>query len=317
MKGLNQIIALLIILAIVVFVATLESGYISDLLVSQSPKGSVLVPFGFRWYSTGKKSMLVDGLVMNMGTYSVNITHVYVYVNGVKYSVDLEGNNIIIKPGDKTELVGWVVVNKLPSTSDVLVEIMYCYINTCNTVATYARIPSSGYLLPTMTITYTAPGSTITITSTETHTYTTTISGTETITYTTTQTVTRTQTITTTQTTTTTTTITKPAWPIQFSACYGADDYVYVEGTLNKPVNKNAEIIPYIVKIYTCSIVACKLKAVVPFNWTNNKTIEASWGPIQLPPLTGLKVEVWGVNTQGELVAKIWESDVDTSVRCA
>jgi len=43
---------------------------------------------------------------MNIDTNTINITRIYVYVNGIKYPVNVEGNVVIVKPSGKAEVIG-------------------------------------------------------------------------------------------------------------------------------------------------------------------------------------------------------------------
>jgi len=328
-RGISQLLALFIIVVIVVAAALIAGGVVGRILGLQTPKGSVLMLVGFKWASSGSR-IVVEGFVTNEGVDSVNITGMYAWVNGEKYRLDMEPVNV--KPGEEAELIGDANVTNLPKLSDILVEVFWCNRIQCGRSVAHAKLISGGCVLETKTITVPVPGWTATIiapappatttytttapiTATTTTTVTTTC--TTTITSTTTATATITTTTTTTITATTTAIITKPSWPVQFGACYSVDNYIYVWGVLQKPISEK-ESIPYIVRIYRCSLLGCTQIGAVPFAWESNRTFQARFGPVQVDAFHTLKVEVWSTNWYtGQLIQKIWEETVDTHTRCA
>jgi len=83
-------------------------------------------------------------------------------------------------------------------------------------------------------------------------------------------------------------------------------------------VDKDAEIVPYVLKVYDCSILSCNLLGVVPFEWASSSSIQAKYGPVQVKPFHSIKIEVWSIDINtGTYKDKTYEEIVDTSVRCA
>ena len=323
-RGISNLLALLIIVIIIVGVAITSSGIISGILLKQVPSGGDLVLSGFYWWwdeDDGKYAVYIKGLVSNIGNDRINITDVWVSVGGSRYN--LRFTKLSLAPNDWSELFAYGGINSLPKTSRLTVFVRYCSIKQCSTSFIGANERSTEYLIREVYYTVTLPRyieNTVTTTTTITVTSTIPSDGSYTTTQTITTTITRTQTttMTTTTTATVTTTVTKPAWPIEFSSCYGIDDYVYVFGSLDRKVDKDAEIVPYVVKVYDCTIFRCNLLGVVPFEWTSARTIQAKYGPVNIKPFHSIKIEIWSIDpNSGIFKDKIHEEIVDTSVRCA
>ena len=229
-----------------------------------------------------------------------------------------------LKPNKFSEVHAKTVVSDLPKHSPITVFIRWCSHEKCDISFVSAQIKDTNYLVREEYYTITVPvpedgepASAVTITLTETVTATVPMT-TTTITSTQTVTTTRTATITQAITTTTTATITKPAWPIQWSSCYGIDNYIYVYGDLNRKVDKDAEIVPYVVKVYDCTVFGRKLLGIVPFEWPSTRSIQAKYGPVYVKPLHSIKIEIWSIDINtGTYKDKTYEETVDTSVRCA
>ena len=339
-KGISQLLTILLLISILIGIAIIVGGISGEIVRKQSPKGSVLQLTRFTW-AYSNNTIWIHGLGYNIGYHRINITNAYVWINGRKYQLRLYGP-IEIYPNEYNEIVGRGKVQDIPSINRLLVEINWCNPIQCTSTLTYAELPADEYPITcatrtiyypvtttvtttyttTQTTTVTGPSTTtVTLTATVTETYTTT----ETImyTYTTTYTYTYTDTITSTYsvtiTNTTTETITKPAWPIEFYTCLGLDDLVYIHGTLDKQINKDAEYIPYIAKIYICRWgIWCSLQGIVPFQWSSNETFFAVYGPVNLGSFDTIKIEIWSIDvTTGQVLDLIHEEIVDTSVRCA
>jgi len=326
-KGISEFIALLIVVGIVIGAAIVGSGIISNILMKQSPKGADVVGRLFwLWEKTqdGKYIIYIHGPISNVGSEVVNITRIEVSYGGKKYNANF--TKMTLRPGEYNEILARTTVDSFPPTSTITVIVYYCTPSSCSTSVIPAVVRSTEYLtsyevvtvmIPvtvTRTITSTISGSATVTTVTQTSTVTTT----RTVTSTTTQTAIITTTATTTVTTAYTSTITKPAWLIDFSACYSVYNNIVVVGILDKSVNKDAEYIPYIVKYFKCNVFGCSEVAIKPFSWSSTKDIISSYGPID-PPMWGyFKVEVWPVDPiSGQLTEKIWESNVDPNTRCA
>ncbi len=334
MKGVSNLLALLIVVAIVIGVAIASSGIISSILVKMKPKGGDIVLTGFTWSwdeAEDRDSFIiyVKGVAVNVGKETVNVTDVWLSYGGREYYLSFK--KLRLRPNGYYELYARGYVDELPESSPITVFVRYCSIRKCSVSFTRAQIQDTNYLIReeyyVVTVTQPVPvggsSATVTITETVTSTATPTVTSTTiTQTVTSTSTVTFTQTVTT--TTTATTTVTKPAWPVEFSSCYGIDDYIYVWGSLDKKVNKDAEYIPYVLRVYDCTVIGCNLIGVVPFEWgspfnpSSSSSIQAKYGPIQVKPLHSIKVEVWSIDVNtSSFRDKIWEETVNTSVRCA
>jgi len=329
-KGISEFIALLIIVGIVIGAAIVGSGIISNILMKQSPKGADVVGRLFwLWEKLDNGYVLyIHGPLTNVGSEVVNITRIEVSYGGKKYNANF--TKMTLRPGDYNEILARTTVDTLPPTTSISVIVHYCMQSGCSASVIPASVRLTEYLSSYEVVTVTIP-----VTTTVTRTTTTTISGSATVTTVTmsvptTVTTTRTVTSTTTQTATVTTamittttvtsisTVTKPAWLIDFSACYSVYNNIVVVGILDKSVNKDAEYIPYVAKYFKCNVFGCSEVAVKPFAWTSAKDIISSYGPIDPPWFGHFKVEVWSVDpSSGELTEKIWESNVDPNTRCA
>jgi len=323
-KGISEFIALLIVVGIVIGAAIVGSGIISNILMKQSPKGGDVVGRLFwLWEKLDNGYVLyIHGPLTNVGSEVVNITRIEVSYGGKKYNANF--TKMTLHPGEYNEILARTTVDTLPPTSSISVIVYYCMQSGCSVSVIPASVRSTEHLSSYEVVTVTVPIPITTETTTVVRSIATTVTQTITATVTTTRTTattvttTRTVTSTTTATVTATSTVTKPAWLIDFSACYDVYSYIVVVGTLDKSVNKDAEYIPYIAKYFKCNVFGCSEVAVRPFSWTSAKDIISSYGPID-PPLWGhFKVEVWSVDpTSGRLTEKIWESNVDPNVRCA
>jgi len=343
-KGISQFIALLIVIGIVIGGALVASYIVGGLITAQKPKGSDLAGKLFWLWEkaqSGGYIIYVHGPVCNVGSDIVNVTAVEISYAGNKYPAEFTPMELHLS--ECNEILAKAVVGSLPPTSTITAIIHFCTSTGCTASTVPAVVRSTEYLssyevvtvtMPvtvTQTITATVPaGATVTQTQTATVTRTATVTVTaaitQTATVTTTTTATRTTTVTTTATTTATmtttttmtTTITKPAWIVWFTACYTVDNYIIVTGTLDKPVSSDAEYIPYAVKYFRCDLFICREIGIKPFTWWSAYRIGSSYGPVGAPLLGYFKVEVWIADpNSGQLVQKIWESDVDTSRRCA
>jgi len=327
-RGISNLLALLIAVGIVIGVTIVVSGIVSDILVKQKPKGADLVLTGFMWwweYVEDKNEYVihVKGSAVNLGTNKINITGVYVVVNGVEYAVRYHRIESL-KPNHVAEIIGSVKA-PLPDSTALTVVVEWCNIRECSKSIANAQLSNwvdiinkNAYEVITVTMPADSsePATTITITQTETVTTTvpSTIS-TTTITRTITSTITETQT----QTITTTTTViqTKPSWPVVWTACYDIADYIYVSGSLLRPISEK-ESIPYVVKFYECSVFGCSLLAVKPFEWVSKSSFEAKYYLPDPKPFRSYKIEIWSINWEtGRFIDKVYEQAVDTSVRCA
>jgi len=308
---------MLIIIAIVIGVAIAGSGIISNILIKQVPSGNELVLNGFYWWweeVDNKYVIYIRGVATNVGTDRINITDTWVSINGIKYYLNF--TRVRLKPNEWNEVFAYGAVDNLPKSSKLVVFVKYCTIKECSISFTYAYT-SQEYLLKKVVVTipmYSGSVSTVTRTITQTITTTTTIP----VVVSSTITMTQTQTVTSTTTTTMTTTITKPAWVIEFSTCYGIDNYVYVYGYIDREVNKDAEIVPYVMKVYECNrVLGCRIIGVVPFGWKDNKTIIATYGPIKVSSFNSIKIEIWSIDINSSSYRdKIYEETIDTNVRC-
>ena len=268
----------------------------------------------------------VKGSAVNLGTNKINITGVYIVVNGVEYAVRYYRIESL-KPNHVAEIIGSVRA-PLPDSTALTVVVEWCNIRECSKSIANARLSAwadiinkNAYEVITVTVPSGSDGSTtttVTLTQTETVTTTTTVPMTTT---TITQTVTTTYTTTMTQTVTTTTTTTviqtKPSWPVSWWACYDISDNIYVRGTLLKPISEK-ESIPYVVKFYECGIFGCTLLAVKPFEWTSNSVFETKYYLPNPSPLKTYKIEIWSVDWErGRFIDKVYEQTIDMSVRCA
>jgi len=332
-RGISNLLALLIIVTIVIGVAIAVSGIGAKILMVMAPKGSDLVLSGFTWlYRPINNGLIVHvrGVVTNVGTDSMNITRAYLIVDNKEYPLEFRRIENL-EPNDVSEFNGKTIIKEFPETNLLTIIVEYCTPRECTESITNARLDSMAFVINKnifgATATVTVPQTvttTVVQTVTQTETVTQPATTTTTTTQTTTATITMTTTATATVTTTTTATITKPAWPVEFESCYGVDDYVYVWGSLDKKVNKDAEYIPYVLRVYDCTVLGCNLVGTVPFEWgspfnpSSSSSIQAKYGPIQVKPFHTIKVEVWSININtASLKDKIWEETVNTSVRCA
>ncbi|ADM28754.1 hypothetical protein Igag_1962 [Ignisphaera aggregans DSM 17230] len=330
MKGISEFIALLIVVGIVIGAAIVGSGIISNILMKQSPKGADIVGKLFwLWEKLDNGYVLyIHGPLTNVGSEVVNITRIEVSYGGKKYNADF--TKMTLHPGEYNEILARTAVDTLPPTSTVTVIVYYCTPSGCSTSIISATVRMTEYVsmyevvtvtLPVgvtiiQTVTTTVPRITYT-TVTQTVSTTTTVTTTRTVSQIVTTTVATTQTVTRTTTATATSTVIKPAWLIDFSACYSVYNNIIVVGTLDKPVNKDAEYIPYVAKYFKCSVFGCSEVAVKPFDFVE-RSIISSYGPIDPPWFGHFKVEVWSVDpSSGQLLEKMWESNVDPNTRCA
>lgn len=107
-KGISSLLALLIVITIVIGVAIVASGIISDFLVKQRPKGGDLVLASFAWWYEwvgGDEYVIhVEGSATNIGSECINITRVAAVVNNVEYDLRFyEVNNP--KPNSIAEII--------------------------------------------------------------------------------------------------------------------------------------------------------------------------------------------------------------------
>ncbi len=318
-REISNLLALLIVVTIVIGVAIAVSGIGAKILMVMTPKGNDVVLSGFTWKwferVDGTFTIYVRGIATNIGRMPVNITDVWLAYGGREYHLMFK--KLKLEPSEYSEVSGKVVVDELPKASPITVFVKWCSPSKCDVSFTGARVESNIYLLreiyytETITTTIPSPGTTTTVTITQPAT-TTTITATQTIT----QIVTATATVTATTTTTATITKTKPAWNIVWESCYGIDNYVYVWGILDKKVNRDAELPPYVLKVYKCGLFGCTFVGATPFGWYGDKSIKAKYGPITVSGLQSIKIEIWSVQNS-QYIDKIYEETVDTSVRCA
>ena len=105
MRAASQLLALLISEAIVVGLAVTGGGILSSILLKQSPRGGCLILAGFGWWEEREGNVFViyvRGAVSNIGVDEVNITGVWVAINGVNYNLRFTAN--AIKPNEWTEV---------------------------------------------------------------------------------------------------------------------------------------------------------------------------------------------------------------------
>lgn len=330
MRAASQLLALLISEAIVVGLAVAGSGILSNILLRQSPRGGSLVLAGFEWWWEEREGngfvIYVRGVVSNIGVDEVNITGVWVAINGVNYNLRFTAN-ANLKSNEWTEVFANGKIVSLPNNSRLTVFVRYCTISKCSVSFVGANIKSSRYLVREVYYTITLPGyTTVTRTRTYTVTYTYTVTSnvgeTSTVISTLTETVTsaatatQTNTVTVTTTVITTATATKPAWPVKFEACYDVNNNINVYGVLQKPVRK--EPIPYIVKYLRCNVFGCDVLAVKVFEWKTDRTFYSRYRPVSVGSLSSLRIEIWSVDWySSKIIQKIYDQTVDTSIRCA
>jgi len=185
-RGVSNLLVLLVVVGIVVAVAIATSGIVANILMSQRPKVSDLVLTGFMWwwkFLPGKDEYVIHikGSAVNLGTSRINITSVYVVINGVEYAVRyhrIEG----LKPNHVAELIGSVRA-PLPDSTALTVVVEWCNIRECSKSIANAQlnnwvdiINKNAYEVITVTVSSGSDGSTTTTVSlTQTETVTTTI----------------------------------------------------------------------------------------------------------------------------------------------
>ena len=289
-RGISNLLALLIAVGIVIGVAIIVNGIVSDILVKQKPEGGDVVLTGFVWwweYLPGEDSYVihVKGNIVNLGTERINVTGAYAVINNIEYALRFRKIENL-KPNSVSELVGSVKASVL-DTNALTVVVEWCSAKGCSKSVSNAQLSAwvdvinrNIYGVIMVTVPADSDGSTtttITLTQTETVTTTTTVPITTT-TITSTQTVTTTYTTTMTQAVTTTTTViqTKPSWPVTWTACYDISDNIYVSGALLEPVS-NKESIPYVVKYLECGLLGCRVLAVKPFEWVSKSSFESKY----------------------------------------
>ena len=234
MKGISNLLGLLMVAVITIAIFLAVSGVVGGFLARQTPKGSDLVLMGFVWWwefgEDGKTIIDIKGNAVDVGSEAVNITGVYVVIGGTKYGVEYFGPRVV-RPNNVAEIVGCVHA-PVPRTSLLTVEVEWCSAKICSMSVTDARVSSLAYVINkdvyavttvTLTSTVTPP---LTTTTTETVTTTVTMPATTTtitMTTTATQTVTATTTATATATVTSTTTTTTLLWfrIIPLGSCHG------------------------------------------------------------------------------------------------
>jgi len=144
----------------------------------------------------------VKGSAVNLGTNKINITGVYIVVNGVEYAVRYHRIESL-KPNHVAEIIGSVKA-PLPDSTALTVVVEWCNIRECSKSIANARLSAwvdiinrNAYEVVTVTVPSDSSELTTTMTITHTETVTTTVPSTIS---TTTVTQTITSTITTTQT---------------------------------------------------------------------------------------------------------------------
>jgi len=176
-RAASQLLALLISEAIVVGLAVTGGGILSSILLKQSPRGGCLILAGFGWWEEREGNVFViyvRGAVSNIGVDEVNITGVWVAINGVNYNLRFTAN--AIKPNEWTEVFASGKIDSLPNNSRLTVFVRYCTISKCSVSFVGANIKSSRYLVREVYYTITLPGyTTVTRTRTYTVTYTYTV----------------------------------------------------------------------------------------------------------------------------------------------